>query len=393
MNQKKTVKIGIIGSGLRMRRVLKLVLEEAANRIAVAAVCDPDPQAIDETAQLVNARPKVYQSASDLVSDPEIEWVFIGSPNYEHRNHAVSALHAGKHVFCEKPLATSLEDCLAIRNAVRESGRVFSFGLVLRYSPHYQKIHQLLESGAIGKLVSFEFNETINFNHGGYIFGGWRRNKDMAGSHMLEKCCHDMDIANWLTGSRPVLVASLAGKDVFRPQNRNLMDKAGTDENGHRAYQTWMPMGKETDPFAEGASIMDNQVAILQYANGVRATFHANSNTAFHERRFYMCGTEGTLRADVISGVIEVQRIGFDVPREVFTTRVATDGHGGGDTVMAKGLCNTLLNGAAPLATVDDGLRSCAAVFGIDKAQESKSLYCMKPIWDRVDAVTLPALV
>lgn len=384
-SKKAAVRIGVIGAGLRIRHILSLVLKEAEGKIQVSAVCDPDPEAVEAMQQVAGSKLNVYQDEEALCSDPQVDWVFIASPNCYHRKHAETALDAGKDVFCEKPLATSLEDCLAIRDAVERSGSTFSFGLVLRYSPHYRKIHELLQQNAIGTLISFEFNETINFNHGGYIFGNWRRDKSIAGSHMLEKCCHDIDIANWLTGSRATATASFAGRDIFTPNNRDLIEKGGCNENNRRAYQTWMPVGRETDSFREGATIMDNQVAIIEYENGVRATFHANCNAAFHERRFYMCGTEGTLRADVIAGTIEVQRIGFEQKREVYSTKVAVDGHGGGDSVMARSLCETLINGAPPLADVNDGLRACATVFAIDEAQETRSIVDIKPIWDTIE--------
>ena len=85
----------------------------------------------------------------------------------------VAAIEAGKHVVCEKPLATTLDDCEAIRAAARRSpGGIFFFGLVLRYSPFYRRVKQLLEDGEIGRIVSFEFNETLPFFHGGSRVSG-----------------------------------------------------------------------------------------------------------------------------------------------------------------------------------------------------------------------------
>ena len=74
-----------------------------------------------------------------------------------------------------------------------QSDRHFAFGLVLHYAPHYRKNHELIASGRIGKIVSFEFNETLHFNHGGYIAGNWRPNREWPGTHLPEKCCHDFD--------------------------------------------------------------------------------------------------------------------------------------------------------------------------------------------------------
>ena len=85
-------------------------------------------------------------SEEALARHAEADWIFIGSWNAFHARQAIAALGAGKNVFCEKPLATTLEDCLAVQRAVRNSGCVFAFGLVLRYSPHYQKIRELVQN-------------------------------------------------------------------------------------------------------------------------------------------------------------------------------------------------------------------------------------------------------
>jgi len=288
-------------------------------------------------------------------------------------------LNAGKNVFCEKPLATSLEDCLAIRDASKKSGRTFSFGLVLRYSPHYQKVHELVSAGTIGDIISFEFNETIPFNHGGYIFGNWRRYIANAGSHVLEKCCHDIDLANWISNSLPMRVASFGGKDFFVAKNERHIQRIGPNEAGKPAYGTW-PDPDGINPFSDGADIVDNQVAILQYANGVRATFHTNCNAGIPERRFYICGTEGSIRADAMTGIIEWQRIAHS-PKMEKINHGQGGGHAGGDETMAKALVESLLNGKKPLASVEEGLHACIAAFAIDRAVEEKSVVELDPMW------------
>ena len=208
------VRIGVIGLGVRLRQVVGLLLAQD-RRLRLHAICDPNPEAPKLAREQLGAEPKVYADYHELVKDPAINWVFVGSWNKDHAAHAIAALDAGKNVFCEKPLATSLDDCLAVRDAIERSGRTFCFGLVMRYSPHYQRVHELLAGGGIGKLVSFEFSEALEYFHGGFIFGNWRRRTENAGSHMLEKCCHDLDLANWMTGSLPVRVASFGGRNIY----------------------------------------------------------------------------------------------------------------------------------------------------------------------------------
>lgn len=364
--------------------VVKRLIAQANGRLAVRAVYDPDPKAIDDAVVAFGRDIKICNSEDELVNDTDCGWVFIGSPNCFHAQHAIKALRSGKDVFCEKPLATDIEDCFAIKEAVLETGRTFAFGLVLRYSPHYQKVYDLVTSGTIGQIVSFEFNETLHFTHGGYIFGNWRRSREIAGSHLLEKCCHDLDLANWLIGSRPARVASFGGRDFFTPQNAGQIERIGLDSEGRNAYGIWKDH-RSVNPFTPGADIVDHQVAILEYESGVKATFHTNCNTAMAERRFYLCGAEGTLKADSITGLIEVQRIGHDVEVEVIKTTQAQD-HYGGDAVMAQSLLRTIFDGAAPLATIDHGISAFLVAHAIDEALEQVRVVDMGPLWQRLDA-------
>jgi len=380
----KTVNLGLIGCGDRLRQVVKAILnKDPEKRIRVAAAYDPDPISREALCREFGTGLTSYDTEEALVQDPALDWVFIGSWNSQHARQAILALNAGKNVFCEKPLAVSFEDCLAIQDAARKSGKTFAFGLVLRYSPHYQKMKEVLDSGAIGQIVSFEFNETLSFNHGGYIFGNWRRERKNAGTHLLEKCCHDLDLANWMIGSLPVQVASFGGRDFFKPENARHVTRIGPDKDGTVAYASWpFPQPRRFDPFDGQPDIFDNQVAILQYANGVRGTFHTNCNCAITERRFYICGTEGTLRADLCTGIVEVQRIGWEMPVEKIDTQVA-GGHGGGDESMGKSMVETMLRGKAPLASVNEGIKSALVAFGIDQAADEGHMVDLNASWQR----------
>ena len=382
----KKLNIGVIGYGGRLRDVVSRILaEDQEHRLRVVAACDPDPGSQNLIRKDFGTDCRICSSEEDLVNDPELDWVFIGSWNCHHARQAVLALNAGKNVFCEKPLATSLEDCLAIREAAKKSGKTFAFGLVLRYSPHCQRVKEVIRSGVLGRIVSFEFNETIEFNHGGYIFGNWRREKRHAGSHILEKCCHDLDLANWFIDSLPVKIASFGGRDFFTPENATQVERIGPNEKGDPAYSTW-PDAKRRSPFDGQGDILDNQVVILEYANGVRGTFHANCNSGIPERRFYICGTEGAMRGDLVSGQIEVQKIGWKSKLEKIDS-FEGGGHGGGDEVMAKSLLQTFLHGAQPLASVQEGIQSAIVAFGIDQAVEENRVIDLNKMWHQAGII------
>lgn len=382
---KHPIGIGLIGSGGRLRGVVKNLIEAGQGRIEARAVFDPNPAAVATTREIFGGGVAVCESEESLFSHPDISWVFVGSMNNLHRRHIEGALNAGKNVFAEKPLATTFEDCLAIRDAVAASGKTFALGLVLRYSRFYQKIREILDSGVLGELISFEFNETLGFNHGGYIFGDWRRSWALSGGHALEKCCHDIDLANWFAGSLPVRIASFGGTNFFVPRNAHLVEDIGPDAKGHPAYRGWedaTPTTNIVDPFTGGADIFDNQVAILEYANGVRATFHTNCNAGLPERRMLFLGTKGALRGNLVAGTLELGRIGWDAKAEPVFEK-ALDGHGGGDQIMAQELCRTLIEGAPPYASVREGLCSAITAFAMDDSARENRIVDLKPRWEK----------
>lgn len=372
-------RIGVIGAGNRMHHVLERMRAQALP-VVLTAVYDPSAAAIARFHKELAPGAAVCDSVEQLCARTDVDWVFIGSWNCFHAAQVQAAFAAGKHVFCEKPLALSIADAHAMRDAQKACGKTFALGLVLRYSPLYRKAKALLEDGAIGQLVSFEFNETLGFNHGGYIHGNWRRKTEYAGTHLLEKCCHDIDLALWLTESVPSTVASFGGCNFFRPENRHCAAALGASPvNGRPAYQTW-PDPDGVNPFGTDKDIVDNQVAIWQCTNGVRATFHTNCNAGIPERRFYMLGTEGTLRLDAMTGNIEVKRIGWDTPTQTYDC-VPGGGHVGGDDIMATELIDVLYGKRAPAAGFTQGVRSLALANAIDQSMREGRMIDITPTW------------
>ena len=159
--------IGIVGCGEMGRAVAKPVVADA-ERISIKAIYDPDPLSIEEARRDFGDKFIETDSIDDLLKRDDINWVMIASWNKFHAEQVIAAFAAGKHVFCQKPLAVSLEQCLSMRDAWHKSGNKFVIGFNLRYSPHYRKIKELLRQGSIGDIISFEFKEALDFNHGGF---------------------------------------------------------------------------------------------------------------------------------------------------------------------------------------------------------------------------------
>lgn len=385
----RTVNAALIGYGTRLPEIVRH-LKDASGAIHYIGVFDPDPErarlAIEETT--IGGR--LYRSIEEVASDPDVDWVLIASPNHLHASQSVAALMAGKHVFCEKPAATTLDDLRAVQDAVYSSGRHYVVGLTLRHSEHYQTIQSWVAQGRIGKLVSMEFNETLDFNHGGHIHSHpWRRRSELGGSHLLEKCCHDLDLAIWMAESLPRFVASFGGTDIFNPENAEMMTTIDAHPDGRQPWVCWPTAGVRVNPFTGDANIVDNQVGIIEFANGVRATFHTNCVAGFPERRMLLLGTEGAIRADVISGLLEFRRIGFDTETE----RVELDAigsHGGGDPILARNLARTMLEDVEPAASIREALGSTVTALAMNEAMATRSVIDCAPYWASLGMPSAP---
>jgi predicted dehydrogenase len=175
-------------------------------------------------------------------------------------------------------------------------------------------------------------------------------------------------------------VASFGGCDFFVPRNRRFMREIGTPPAGRQPFSLWR-RARDANPFTARKDIVDNQVVIMEFANGFRATFHTNCSTAIGERRMYICGSKGTLRFHGMH--IELKRIGYAEEKQEFHF-TAGHGHGGADTVLARELAQAILHNTPMPTTLDDGLNAVVTCLGIDRAMRTGRVIDMTPLWKRI---------
>ncbi|WJV17602.1 Gfo/Idh/MocA family oxidoreductase [Rossellomorea marisflavi] len=156
----KPLKIGVIGCGsiAKHRHIPEYMANEHAE---IVAVCDVVKDRAEEMADQIGA--KAYTDYKDLLKDESIEAVSVCTPNALHAPISVDALKAGKHVLCEKPMATSTEEAEAMIVAANEAGRKLMIGHNQRFVPSHQKAKELISKGEAGKIYSFR----TAFGHGG----------------------------------------------------------------------------------------------------------------------------------------------------------------------------------------------------------------------------------
>ena len=120
---------------------------------------------------------------------------------------------------------------------------------------------------------------------------------------MLEKCCHDLDLYNMITGSRPRRVASFGGRRSFRPEYAPTSNAEA--EIFHVKKSVWESVD---DPFASDGDIIDFQTALLDYESGASMAFHTNLNVPDENRRFCVMGALGMAEGDFVRGFLRITR-------------------------------------------------------------------------------------
>lgn len=146
----KDLRIGVVGAAGFIGRDHIKRLNNNINHAAVVAVSDIDPVKTQAVADTCGA--KVYADGVELINDPEVDAIVITSWDPTHAQFVRAAVAAGKPVFCEKPLASTLDDCAAILNDEIASGKhLVQVGFMRRFDPGYLEMKKIIDSGKLGK--------------------------------------------------------------------------------------------------------------------------------------------------------------------------------------------------------------------------------------------------
>ncbi len=162
--------------------------------VHVAAIVDPVEEKSRPLAIELNTR--ALSDAAIVFDDPSIDIIDITLPTSLHRSFAIRALQRGKHVLVEKPFALSLEEIDAINEAQRAAGRLLMVAQVLRFSPEYAAIREVILSGRLGKpLIAYGYRLTNPPQ-----WARWFSDIKISGGTVLDLMIHNLDVMNWMFG-------------------------------------------------------------------------------------------------------------------------------------------------------------------------------------------------
>ncbi len=223
LKQEKTLGVGILGCG-PISQFAHLESVQKGRNVTLKAVCDADRDLADRFGRFYDAE-KIYYDYDQMLADPAVEAVVIAVSDAFHVPCALKALAAGKHVFCEKPIATSVEEVEALQRAVEKSGLVLRIGHMLRFDPGIQAAHDFVKShmGEMLALKAWYCDSTHRYTMTDAIQPMPRLGKaavkpagdPKANKHryyMLAHGSHLVDLARYLAGPIKSVNARLAEK-------------------------------------------------------------------------------------------------------------------------------------------------------------------------------------
>jgi len=388
----KTLKVVLIGAGNRGKTYTGHMKNHGG--FEVVGVAEPIPERREYARKTHNIpEENCFDTYETLLARPKFaDIAIISTSDALHYAPAMMAIEKGYNLLLEKPAAPTAKECADIANAAKAKGVKALVCHVLRYTPYWSRMKQLIEEGKIGEVVSIHHAECVGNEHQShsYVRGNWG-NTAKSSNMLLAKSCHDIDLMQWLVGSKCSKAQSFGSLTYFRRENApegspeyciEGCPHADTcyynalklyDMNHHwKKYafvfekledlnEKIIEEGLRTTQFGKcifkcDNDVVDHQVVNLEFENGATASFNM---CAFNKggRYIRIMGTDGELSGSHGSDTITY----FD-----FKTRTLTDyhpskenidetiagGHGGGDSgivnalykYMAEDICDSKLS-------------------------------------------------
>lgn len=383
----KKMTIAILGLGSRGLQVYAPLIKENGDQMELVAVADLDPAKIN-VAQEEYGIPEeaCFSSAEKLLKENRLaDAIFICTQDRDHVEHAIAALQKGYHVLLEKPVSPDEKECRKLQKVAKEYDRKVCVCHVLRYTPFYSKIKELLMQGAVGKVMNIQAREDVGFFHQAHSFvrGNWR-NSEETSPMILAKCCHDMDLLVWLSDSECKRLSSFGELSWFKKEHapegatKRCLDGCQAKEqcpydaekiyitnsdtgilagNGWPTNSFVLDLSEDSVRHAlkEGPygrcvyecdnNVVDHQVVNMEMKKGVTITFSMCAFSATCDRTIKIMGTMGQIEGRMNENKIYYTPFGKE-PEIIDLAKLTSDfrGHGGGDGRMIKQFYEYVVN-------------------------------------------------
>ena len=215
------VKVAILGLGSRGATTYGDYLI-TLNDVKISAICDIDKDKLNFYQNKYHVEKKdCFLNSEDFFKAGKLaDILIIATMDQDHYSQAMKALDLKYHLLLEKPIALNLKQCLDIENKALKNNLYVVVCHVLRYSLFYKKIKEIVNSKILGNIININTTENVGYWHQAHSFvrGNWN-NSNKTSPMILQKCCHDFDILNWIIDKKPLNVSSFGSLSLFKKEN------------------------------------------------------------------------------------------------------------------------------------------------------------------------------
>lgn len=353
------VRIGIIGTGLRSG--IANYWHNPGGKSVVVGAADISKERLEDFKEKVNENAFITVDYRELLVRNDIDAVAILSPDHLHEEHTIAALQAGKHVYCEKPLAITVEGCDRILDEWKKSGKHLMIGFNMRYMSMYQTMKGIIDSGMIGELKAVWVRHFVGY--GGYFYyHDWHGNSKNTTSLLLQKGAHDLDVIHWITGAYAKKVSAFGGLDFFGGNKSNSLTCPTCDEKNTCTEASLHTLTQCA--FREEIDVEDNNIVNMELEGGIKASYLQCHFTPDYQRNYTFIGTEGRVENYELEGKVVVRTRKSNSWREfsdvTYDLKKEQGSHGGADPKITADFVDLVLNNKQPLTTPYAGRMSVA---------------------------------
>ncbi len=398
----KIINVSIIGLGGRGGEAYGRYLITQKDKFKITHICDINPVRLEKYGETFGVAPENrFDSEDAFFEKKHSDVLFITTQDRMHVRMAKKALSLGYDIVLEKPISDDVEELRELSRLAHKKQRKVMVCHVLRYTVMMRKLKEILNSGAIGKLISIDHTENVVYWHEAhsYVRGNWR-NRALATPMIMAKCCHDLDLLQDFVGSKCRSVASMGSLAYFKPEfkpegaadrcvNCKYVDSC-TYSAKNIYIQGWYNVGKplNTFPFnlitdvyptteealmqsitygpygrcvfACDNDVVDNQTVIMQFENGITATLKMEAFVKNGGRDIRFFGTDGELELREGEGTITLKKYReADTVWRINELTNDLEGHGGGDHRMIDELYEIMTGNEPKVATsLDESIES-----------------------------------
>lgn len=356
-NPNKKMRIALVGLGVRGVNMFgRQVQQDYDDKIEFVGFCDSNPGRLEFGKEYIGADCPTFADFDKMLTATKPDLVIVTTVDNTHHTFIVKALEFGANVITEKPMTTDEDKCQQILDAEKKTGKSVIVTFNYRYSPHRQRIYEILRNGEIGDVTSVDFHWYLDTSHGADYFRRWHGFKEKGGTLLVHKSTHHFDLLNWWLNSDPEEVFAYGSQEFYgkngpfrhtncRPcphkskcdfywditKDQHMVDLYVKNEK-HDGYL------RDGCVFREELDIYDKMAVQIRYMNGVQVSYSLTSYSPYEGYRIAFNGTKGRLEAWIKESqpweepnVDEIRLTKNFGETEIISIPQGKGGHGGGD--------------------------------------------------------------